>query len=120
MTNMHLKSYINDKIVVFFNLLVILVGVFATLLVLLRVDTTQAVAIIRNNTTLGLAGFEKSSASSLYQFMIIAIMIMVGNTVISMRVHAIKRGASLLVLGLSLIAEVFLVVISAAILGLHR
>ena len=117
---MHFKAYLNDKITVFFNLVVILLGIFNALLVLLRIDTTQSVAIIRNNTTLGLAGFEKSSSSSLYQFMLIALLITIGNTVISLRVHSVKRGASLLILGLSIVALIFLVVISTAILGLHR
>jgi hypothetical protein len=117
---MHFKTYINDKVTVFFNLVVILLGIFNSLLVLLRIDTTQSVAIIRNNTTLGLAGFEKASSSSLYQFMLIAILITVGNTIVSLRVHSIKRGGSLLILGLSIVALIFLIVISTAILGLHR
>jgi len=117
---MHFKSYINDKVVVFFNLVVILLGIFNSLLIVLRVDTTQSVAIIRNNTTLGLAGFERASSSALYQFLLIALLITIGNTVVSIRVHNIKRGVSLTVLGLTIVALVFLTIISTAILGLHR
>lgn len=117
---MNFKSYIHDKVTVFFSLVVILLGIFNSLLVVLRVDTTQSVAIIRNNTTLGLFGFEKAPSSALYQFLFIALLIMVGNIVISIRVHSMKRGASLLVLGLTMVVQVFLIVISTAILGLHR
>lgn len=117
---MNFKAYIHDKMTVFMNLAVVLLGIFDSLLVILRVDTTQSVAIIRNNTTLGLAGFEKATSSALYQFLLIAVLITAGNTLISMRVHHIKRGVSLLVLGLTIVALVFLTVISTAILGLHR
>ena len=117
---MNFKSYIHDKVTVFFNLVVILLGVFNSLLVVLRVDTTQSVAIIRNNTTLGLAGFERASSAALYQFLLIALLITIGNTIVSIRVHTIKRGLSLMVLGLTIVALVFLIVISTAILGLHR
>ena len=117
---MHLRTYINDKLAVFLNLVVILLGVFASLLVILRIDTTQSVAIIRNNTTLGLAGFEKASTVSLYQFALIALILVAGNSYLAARVHGIKRGATFLVLGLTIIAEIFLIVITAAILRLHR
>ena len=117
---MNLKSYIHDKKTIFFNIVLVLIGLLDVLLVVVRIDTTQSVAIIRNNTTLGLTGFDKSSTSSLYQFVIIALLVVVFHTLFSIRIHSIKKALSPIVLGLGIIALVFLWVVSSAILGLHR
>ena len=117
---MNLKSYVHDKQVIFLNLVLLLLGVFTMLLVLLRVDTTQSVAIIRNNTTLCLAGFEKGDSSALYQFALIALVVSLAHTVISIRFRESKRALSVLALGLGMIAQLFLIVITTSILSLHR
>lgn len=117
---MNLKTYIHDKQVIFLNLVLLLLGVFTMLLVLLRVDTTQSVAILRNNTTLGLAGFEKADSSSLYQFALIALVISLAHTAVAIRLRESKRALSVLALALGMIAQLFLIVVTTSILSLHR
>jgi hypothetical protein len=120
MNTMHLKTYIHDKVTIFFNLVLVLLAIFAVLQVVLKVDNTQSVAIIRNNTALGLSGFEKAATSSLYQFALIAVFILVFHTLFSIRIHAIKKTMSVYVLSFGIVAMIFLIVVSSAILGLHR
>jgi hypothetical protein len=117
---MNFKAYIHDKQIVFTNLALFLIGLYTTLLVILRVDTTQTVAIIRNNTTLGLAGFEKADSSSLYQLAFISVLITVIHTFLSIRMRETKRGYAILTLGLGIVAQVFLVVVASSLLSLHR
>ncbi len=117
---MSIKAYINDKMTIFFNLVLILLGIFNVLLVIFRVDTTQSAALISANTTLERSGFEKGSSVQLYRFAIIPIMIVVMQTLISWRLHSVKRGVSLLILGLGMIAVVFCIIVSSALLNLHR
>ncbi len=117
---MSIKGYINDKYVIFFNLILILMGVFNVLLVILRIDTTQSVAFISANTTLSRPGFEPGSTVQLYRFAIIPIVIVAMQTLLAWRMHSIKRGISMLALSLGMVLMVFSIVVSSAILNLHR
>jgi len=117
---MSLHSYIHDKLTVFMNLVLILLGLFNIILVVLRIDTTQAAAVIRFNTSLGIAGFERADTSQLYQFALIPLIIVISQTLLAWKVHKMKRATSLLVLGLGIIALIFSIVVSTAILNLHR
>lgn len=117
---MSIKAYIHDKLAIFFNLVLIFLGIFNILLVVLKIDTSQSAAIIRYNTTLGLAGFEKSSSSALYQFALMPLLIVAVQTVLAWRLHGLKRGLSILALSLGMVAVLFSIVVSSAILSLHR
>jgi hypothetical protein len=117
---MNLKLYIHDKQINFLNLVLALLGLFNILLVVLRVDTTQSVAIIRNNTTLGLAGFEKARSTALYEFAFIALVIFSAHTVLAVRLREEKRAVSILSLGLGIVAMIFLIVVTTSVLSLHR
>lgn len=117
---MNFRTYIHDKQLIFMNIVLVLLTVFTTLLVLLRVDVTQSIAIIRNNTTLGLSGFEKADTKSLYLFIVITLLVTVFHTVFSMRIRPQARTVSFIAIGLGIVAQVFLLVVSSAILSLHR
>jgi hypothetical protein len=95
-------------------------GIFNVILVVLRIDTTQSAAIIRNNTALGLAGFEKSSSTQLYQFALLPVALVAIHTVLAWRIHGLKRALSVLVLSLGLVSVLFSIVIATAILNLNR
>lgn len=117
---MNLKTYIHDKQLVFANIALILVGLYGVLLTVLRVDTTQTAAIVRNNTTLGLAGFEKAGSESLYQLALISFLVVLIHTFLSIRLRPKSRVYAGMSLALGIIAEVFLVVVASALLSLHR
>jgi hypothetical protein len=69
---------------------------------------------------MGIAGFERASSAQLYQFALIPVMIFISQTFLAWRVHSIKSGLSLVVLGLGIVAVIFSIVVSSAILNLHR
>lgn len=101
-------------------MVVLLIALYTVLSVTLSVDTTQSVAIVRNNTTLGLAGFEKADSTSLYQLALVSILVLIVHTILSIRLRATNRSYALLTLGLGIVAQAFLVVITSSILSLHR
>lgn len=114
---MSIKAYVHDKQAVFLNLVLLLAGIFNILLVVLRIDTSKAAAIIRYNTTLGRAGYERASASALYQFALIPLLIVFVQTFLAWKLHGVKRGISVLILSLGIIAVIFSIVVTLAILG---
>lgn len=116
---MSIKAYVHDKQAVFLNLVLILAGVFNILLVVLRIDTSKAAVFIRYNTTLGRAGYERASATDLYQFALIPLLIVVVQTVLAWRLHGLKRGLSVLVLSLGIVAVIFSIVVTIAIFGIN-
>lgn len=117
---MSFKAYVHDKMAIFFNLVLILLGIFNILLVVLKPSSGQSAAIIRYNTTLGIAGFEKASWSALYQFALIPLIIVVVQTILAWRLHGLKRGLSVLVLSLGIVAMLFSIVVTMSILQLNR
>ena len=117
---MTIKAYIHDRLTIFFNLLLILLGLFNILLVIFRVDLSRSAALVSVNTTLERSGFQRGSAAQLYQFAVIPLVIVVMQSVISWRMHGIKRGISVLILSLGIVAIVFSIVVSSAILNLNR
>ena len=114
---MSIKAYVHDKQAVFLNLILIFAGIINILLVVLRIDTSKAAVFIRVNKELGFAGFEKASPNSLYQFILIPLLIVFVQTFLSLRLHRLKRGLSVLVLRLGIVAVVFSIVVTDAILG---
>jgi hypothetical protein len=117
---MNIRSFLRDK-----QLLGLLIGFFGVtiitiLLVLLGVDTTQSIAIVRNNTMLGIAGFEKADTSSLYQIVILAFGIFLVHTTLAIRLREKLRSYAVLTLSLGVVAQIFLVVVASSILNLNR
>jgi hypothetical protein len=117
---MSFRAYIHDKIAIFLNLVLVLLAIFNVLLVLLKVDTSRSSAIIANNTLLGLAGFDKTAVSGLYQFAIIPVVIVAIQSFLAWRLHSTKRQLALMTLGFGIIAVIFSIVVSGAILEVNR
>ena len=119
--NIHLfsKKYFQDRPILFLNLLVVLGALINVISVVLRIDTSQTVAITRYQVALGLAGFERGSTAELYSFAAASILIAVIAIFLSARVYWLRRSISLVVLSLAIVALFFNLVVSCAILNLQ-
>lgn len=116
---MFTKKYFQDRPVLFLNLIVVL-GVFITVIATtLRIDTSKTVSIFRYQTSLGLAGFQHSGVSELYSFAIAAVVIAVVAIIVSARLYIQRRSLSLLILSLTIVALLFNLIVSGAILNLQ-
>jgi hypothetical protein len=117
---MNFKHYINDRFIVFLNLIAILLAIINVLVVVVRIDTTQKVSVIRFDTTQQLSGFERVPTTQLYQLAIIPLIILAIHMIIAMKLRETNRKASVYILTLASIATVFSIIVATAILNLHR
>lgn len=113
------KKYFQDRPILFLNLLVVLGALINIITVVLRIDTSQTVAITRYQVALGLAGFERGSPAELYSFALAAVVIAITAILLSARVYWLRRSISIVVLALAIIALFFNLVVSGAILNLQ-
>lgn len=100
-------------------MLVVLGALINIISVVLRIDTSQTVAITRYQVALGLAGFERGSPAELYSFALAAIIIAVVTILLSARVYWLRRPISIVVLALGVVALFFNLIVSGAILNLQ-
>jgi hypothetical protein len=116
---MFTKKYFQDRPILFLNLIILLGAVINMLAVLLRVNTGQSIAIIRYQTSLGLAGFERADAYQLYSFAVMAVLLSIVAVILSARVYKLRRYLSIMILSLTIIALLFNLIVSGAILNLQ-
>ena len=116
---MFTKKYFQDRPVLFLNLLVVLGALITVIATTLRIDTSKTAAIFRYQTALGLAGFQRADVTELYSFAIAAIVIAAVAIFVSARLYKQRRSLSLLVLSLTIIALLFNLIVSGAILNLQ-
>lgn len=116
---MFTKKYFQDRPVLFLNLLVVLGALITIIATTLRIDTSKTVSIFRYQTALGLAGFKHANVTELYSFAIAAVVIAIVAIIVSARLYKQRRTLSLLVLSLTIIALLFNLIVSGAILNLQ-
>ena len=116
---MFTKKYFQDRPILFLNLIVILGSIINVIAVVLRINTSQSIAIIRYQVALGLAGFQRASVSQLYSFAAAAILMAIVAVILSARLYKLRRNLSLLILWLTIIALLFNLIVSGAILNLQ-
>ncbi len=116
---MFTKKYFQDRPILFLNLVVVLGALINVIAVSLRIDTSQSVATVRYQAALGLSGYPKGSVTELYSFIIFALLIAIVAIVLSARLYSQRRALSLLILTLTVIALLFNLIVSGAILNLQ-
>ncbi|MBP7821204.1 hypothetical protein KA043_03855 [Candidatus Saccharibacteria bacterium] len=116
---MQLKKYLQDRPIFFLNILIFFFAVFSTLSTLLRVDNSRAAAIIRYQVWQGQRGGIQGSPLELYGFAFFSIIMLFGGLFFAYKLYNLNRNYSLIVLSLTLVALVFNIVISGAILNLQ-
>lgn len=116
---MFTKKYLQDRPILFLNLIVILGAIINVLAIVFRIDTSQSVAIVRYRMALDLAGFDRAGVAQLYSFALAAVLFAVVAVFLSTRLYSQKRALSLLILSLTIIALIFNLIVSGAILNLQ-
>lgn len=94
-------------------------AVFSVLVVLFRIDTSQSVAIIRWQSQLGLAGFERAASTQLYSFVVASILFATTAVFLSARLFHIKRYLSVVCLSLTVLTLLLNIIVSFSILSLQ-
>ena len=116
---MFTKKYFQDRPILFLNLVVVLGSLINIIAVLLRVDTSRDVSIVRYQAALGLSGYPKGSVAELYSFAVFAVLVTAISVFLSARLYTQKRALSVLLLWLTIITLFFNLIVSGAILNLQ-
>lgn len=117
---MELKKYLQNRPILFLNLAVVLLSIYNVLSTVLKIDSSRATAILRYQPSLGLSGFEKSSAWQLYSFTMMAVIIAVSGLFFAGRLFKFNKTYSILVLGLTILLLFLNIIVSEAILNIHN
>jgi uncharacterized BrkB/YihY/UPF0761 family membrane protein len=118
---MSIKTYLHDRFLFFLTLILTLLTILHILLVVVRVDTTQRVSVLRYNTTQTLeGGFERGPTNDLYQLAVMPVVILIIHVLFAYILREKNRTASIYTLALGVVGMVFSVVVSSALLNLHR
>lgn len=113
------KKYFQDRPILFLNLVVALGAFITVIATVLRINTSQPIVIIRYQVSLGLSGFQRANTVQLYSFAIAAVLIAISSIVISAKMYHKRRSLSIVVLCLSVVALLFNLIVSGAILNLQ-
>ena len=113
------KKYFQDRPILFLNLVVVLGAIINSIAIALRIDSSQTVTIIRYQVALGLSGFQRGSVAQLYGFILLAVLISVFAILFSAKIYKQRRSLSILILSLTIVALLFNLIVSGAILNLQ-
>lgn len=117
---MELKKYLQDRPILFLNITAAFLAIFNILATLLRIDTTSTTTIIRYNVWKGIiGGGDQGSVVELYSFVLMAIILFAGGIFLAYRFSKLNRNYSILTLFLVIVALVFNIIVSGAILNLQ-
>jgi hypothetical protein len=113
------KQYMRDRMV----LLLVSVNVFLTFLLgvltLLRLDTGHSSYIVQYRSNATIDAFKSGSSVALLSFIVFGLLVLIINTVISLRVYLIHRQLAVTVLGLGTLLLVLAIIVSNALLVLR-
>jgi hypothetical protein len=110
------KKYFHDKSIFFLLLSNGLMLLACVVYVLLRVDTSQAAALISYRATLGISGFVSGRPSELYSFAVFALLVTGVNVVLSLRLFSARRLLATAVLALNVVLLIFTFAVSLALI----
>lgn len=114
------EKYFHDRLILLIlsaNTFVVLLN---TVLILLRLDSTRTDSyIVQYRANLGLSGFEVGSSATFWTFILFSVLILVGNTVLSMRIYESHRKYAITLLALSTLIIVLSLIVSNALLVLR-
>lgn len=116
---MFTKKYFQDRPILFLNLIVLFGAAINVIAIVLRINTSQSLVIVRYQLALGLAGFQRGSVSQLYTFAIAAMLFAAVGVVMGARLYFLKRYLSILILSLTVVILLFNLIVSASILNLQ-
>ncbi len=114
------EKYFHDRLILLLLSVNTFVVLLNTVLVLLRLDTGRADSfIVQYRANLGLSGFEVGSATTFWSFILFGVLVLVGNTLLSMRIYEMHRRYALVILALSTLLIVLTLIVTNALLTLR-
>lgn len=110
------KNYFHDRLVLLLISLKFFFATITSLLMVFRLDSSNTEGIISQyHANLGLAAYNPGSASTFISFIGFAVLILVLNTLLSMRMYHRRREFSVAILWMGLLLLVLSLVVSNAL-----
>ena len=113
------KQYLKDRLA----LLLVSINVFLTLLltslILLRLDTSHNSYIVQYRSDVVINAFKSGGSIDILSFIFFGLLVLVLNTLISVRAYLIHRQLAIIILGLGTLLLVIAIIVSNALLVLR-
>ncbi len=114
------KEYIHDRLVLLLLTVSAFLAALGSVLVLMRLNPGSGeVYTVQYRANVGVSNFGVGHSSDLLAFIAFLVLIMIINTVLSIRVYNIHRQFSVAILGLGVLLMVLAVIVSNALLVLR-
>lgn len=114
-----LKTFLTDKILLLMTLISVMFVVFNIILVLLQINTTKSVAIIRYNAIV-LPEFTRGDTRSLYVFTFAPLIFFLTHLVLAVKMYEKNASISKIIIGLAYIVLLFTVIVSSAVINVNK
>lgn len=114
-----LKTFLSDKATLLMSLVGALFVAFNVVLVLLQLNTSKTVAIIRYNSIVP-PEFTRGDTRSLYVFLIAPFIFYVAHFILAMKMHEKKRTVSIIIMGLCYVVLLFNIIVSSAVINVNK
>lgn len=114
------EKYFHDRLILLILSINTFVVLLNTVLILLRLDSGRTDSyIVQYRANLGLSGFEVGSSATFFTFIIFAVFVLVGNTVLSMRIYPSHRRYAVTILALATLIIILTLIVTNALLVLR-
>lgn len=116
---LHLKKYFHDR----FVLLMLTINIFLTLVItasiLLRLGDTGNSYIQSYQANLGLNAYKVGGVGQILSFIVFAFTVLIGQFLISLHFHSIRRHASWIIMVLAMLLLILCLIVSNSLLRLR-
>lgn len=114
------QKYFHDRVVLLLLSISTFLVILASLLIVLRLDSGRNEGyIIQYRTNLGITAYKAGSVSELWAFVLFLVLVLVVNTVLSMRVYDVHRQYSITILSMGTLLIILAFIVSNALLILR-
>ncbi len=113
-------KYFHDRVILLLLSINSFVVALNTVLILLRLDSDGSDSyIVQYRANLGLSGFTVGSSATFWSFILFAVLMLVGNALLSMRIYEMHRRYAVTILSLSTLLIVLTLIVTNALLTLR-
>ncbi len=118
---MHIpKKYFQDRLILLLLSVNTFLTIFGSILILLRLDSGRSDGyIVEYRANLGLSQFKTGDSLTIVSFMVFMVLVLVFNTILSMKIYHARRHFSIAVLNLGLLLIAVALIVSNALLELR-
>jgi hypothetical protein len=115
------KKYVHDKLILLLASANVFLAFLCVVLVFLRLNIGQGGEgyIVQYRSNLGISAFKNGGLSAILSFALFAVVLLIGNLLLSIRTYRVRRELSLAVLAAGVLLLILAIIASNALMVLH-